>query len=111
MAQESFDVDGVTYVTTSATTVSARGGASTLTSLVIPETVIHAGQTYAVTDIGDDAFKDCPLKEVTLPSTLLTFGREPFNGSNGLVITSHAVQAPTSTNWGRIASDSEKCTL
>ena len=57
VAQESFDVDGVTYVTTSATTVSARGGASTLTSLVIPETVIHAGQTYAVTDIGDDAFK------------------------------------------------------
>lgn len=111
VAQESFDVDGVTYVTTSATTVSARGGASTLTSLVIPETVTHAGQTYTVTDISDDAFKDCPLKEVTLPSTLLTFGREPFNGSNGLVITSHAVQAPTSTSWKRIASDSEKCTL
>ena len=34
-AQESFDVDGVTYVTTSSTTVSATGGASTLTSLVI----------------------------------------------------------------------------
>lgn len=111
VAQESFDVDGVTYVTTSATTVSARGGASTLTSLVIPETVTHAGQTYTVTDIGSDAFVDCPLKEVTLPSTLLTFGEEPFNGSNGLVITSHAVQAPTSTSWKRIASDSKKCTI
>ena len=111
VAQERFDVDGVTYVTTSSGTVSATGGASTLTSLVIPETVTHAGQTYAVTDIGDDAFKDCPLKEVTLPSTLLTFGEEPFNGSNGLVVTSLAVQAPVSTNWGRIVSDSEKCTL
>ncbi|MBR5749772.1 MAG: hypothetical protein IKY01_13500 [Prevotella sp.] len=110
-AQESFDVDGVTYVTTSSTTVSATGGASTLTSLVMPETVTYGGKTYTVTDIGDNAFSDCPLTEVTLPSTLLTFGREPFNGSNGLIITLHAVQAPVSTGWGRIASESEKCTL
>ena len=110
-AQESFDVDGVTYVTTSSTTVSATGGASTLTSLVMPETVTYGGKTYTVTDIGDNAFSDCPLTEVTLPSTLLTFGREPFNGSNGLIITLHAVQAPVSIGWGRIASESEKCTL
>ena len=110
-AQESFDVDGVTYVTTSSTTVSAIGGASTLTSLVIPETVTYGGKSFTVTDIGENAFNDCPLTEVTLPSTLLTFGREPFNGSNGLIITSHAVQAPVSTVWGRIAAESEKCTL
>ena len=110
-AQESFDVDGVTYVTTSSTTVSATGGVSTLTSLVIPETVTNGGKTYTVTDIGRGAFKDCPLTEVTLPSTLLTFGTQPFNGSNGLVITSHAVQAPMSTGGGWIATESEKCTL
>ena len=110
-AQESFDVDGVTYVTTSSTTVSATGGVSTLTSLVIPETVTNGGKTYTVTDIGRGAFKDCPLTEVTLPSTLLTFGTQPFNGSNGLVITLHAVQAPMSTGGGWIATESEKCTL
>lgn len=110
-AQESFDVDGVTYATTSSTTVSATGGATTLTSLVIPETVTNGGKTYKVTDIGDNAFKDCPLTEVTLPSTLLSFGRQPFNGSNGLIITLHAVQAPMSTSGGRIATESEKCTL
>ena len=110
-AQESFDVDGVTYVTTSSTTVSATGGVSTLTSLVIPETVTNGGKTYTVTDIGSGAFKDCPLTEVTLPSTLQTFGSQPFNGSNGLVITLHAVQAPMSTGGGWIATESEKCTL
>lgn len=110
-AQESFDVDGVTYVTTSSTTVSATGGVSTLTSLVIPETVTNGGKTYTVTDIGSGAFKDCPLTEVTLPSTLLTFGTQPFNGSNGLVITSYAVQAPTCTVYSHIVTDGEKCTL
>lgn len=110
-AQTSFDVDGVTYTTISSTTVSATGGASALTSLVIPETVTYQGKSYTVTDIGEGAFKDCPLKEVTLPSTLLTFGNEPFNGSNGLVITSYAVQAPTCTVYSHIVTDGEKCTL
>lgn len=112
-AQASFSVDGVTYVTTSSSTVSATGGASTLTSLVIPETVTFEGKSYTVTDIGDNAFKDCPLTEVTLPSTLLTYGHEPFNGSNGLVITSHAVQAPiSSSGWSEvIVSNRNKCTL
>ena len=110
-AQTSFDVDGVTYTTISSTTVSATGGASALTSLVIPETVTYQGKSYTVTDIGEGAFKDCPLKEVTLPSTLLSFGDEPFNGSNGLVITSYAVQAPTCTVYSHIVTDGEKCTL
>ena len=110
-AQKSFDVDGVNYTTISSTTVSATGGASALTSLVIPETVTYQGKSYTVTDIGEGAFMDCPLKEVTLPSTLLTFGNEPFNGSNGLVITSYAVQAPTCTVYSHIVTDGEKCTL
>ena len=110
-AQKSFDVDGVTYVTQSSSTVSATGGSSTLTSLVIPETVTFEGKSYTVTEIGDNAFIDCPLTEVTLPSTLLTFRKEPFNGSNGLIITLHAVQVPVSTGGGRIATESEKCTL
>ena len=109
-AQKSFDVDGVTYVTTSSTTVSATGGASTLTSLVIPETVTYQGKPYMVTSIEASAFKDSPLTEVTLPSTLLTFGSYPFNGSNGLVITSHAVQAPKAIG-GEIATSRDKCTL
>ena len=110
-AQKSFNVDGVTYVTQSPSTVSATGGVSTLTSLVIPETVTFEGQSYTVTEIGNHAFIDCPLTEVTLPSTLLSFGMEPFNGSNGLIITMHAVQTPVSTSGGRIATESEKCTL
>ena len=109
-AQKSFDVDGVTYVTTSSTTVSATGGASTLTSLVIPETVTYQGKPYMVTSIEASAFKDSPLTEVTLPSTLLTFGSYPFNGSNGLVITSHAVQAPKAIG-GEITTSRDKCTL
>lgn len=111
VAQTSFDVDGVTYTTISSTTVSATGGASAFTSLVIPETVSFGGKSYTVTDIGSGAFIDCPLTEVTLPSTLLTFGNEPFNGSNGLVITSYAVQAPQATDWGVIATYRDKCTL
>lgn len=110
-AQKSFGVDGVTYVTTSSSTVSVTGGVPTLTSLVIPETVTFEGKSYTVTEIGDNAFIDCPLTEVTLPSTLLTFRKEPFNGSNGLIITLHAVQVPVSTGGGRIATESEKCTL
>jgi hypothetical protein len=111
--QASFSVDGVTYVITSSTTVSATGGVPTLTSLVIPETVTFEGKSYTVTNIGDYAFKDCPLKEAALPSTLLTYGREPFNGSNGLILTSYAVQAPRSSSGysGAIVSDRDKCTL
>ena len=53
--------------------------------LVIPETVMHNGETYSVTSIGTDAFVDCNgITELTIPSSVTKIGHGAFFGCTGL---------------------------
>lgn len=48
--------------------------------IVVPESVTHGTQTYAVTHIGDNAFAGCSrLGEIVLPSTLEHIGSRAFS--------------------------------
>ena len=61
-------------------TVTGRWEGVELTGeLVIPETVMHNGQTYTVIAIGDNALRDCNnLTSVVFPSSLVSIGGNAF---------------------------------
>ena len=48
-------------------------------SVIIPNSVTHEGNTYAVTAIGDRAFSSCnKLTSITIPNTVTTIGASAF---------------------------------
>ena len=56
-----------------------------MTGIVIPETVEIDGSTYTVTEIGENAFKDCNnLSSVTIPNTVKTIENWAFYRCYGL---------------------------
>ena len=67
-------------------TVTGRWDGVELTGeLVIPETVMHNGETYTVTAIGDNAFNGCSnLTLVEFPSSLVSIGGNAFWGCSNL---------------------------
>ena len=80
-----FDVGGLSYSTTSGTTVEVMGRASGtfFTVIVIPDTVVDSGATYSVTTIGNNAFQLNALTSVTIPDSVTTIGERAFS-SNAL---------------------------
>ena len=51
-----------------------------LTQVVIPDSVTHDGQTYVVTAIDDETFRDClRLESVTLNEHITTIGKKAFD--------------------------------
>ena len=54
-------------------------------NIVIPESVDYNGNTYPVTSIGYDAFRDCSLlTSVTIPNSVTTIYSFAFDGCSGL---------------------------
>ena len=74
-----FEVNGIYYNkngSVEATVVSGNGYSG---DIVIPETVTYAGDTYAVTAIGNDAFNgQANLNSVTIPGSVKTIGSYAF---------------------------------
>ena len=56
-------------------------------NVVVPSTVEYEGQTYTVTGISENAFEDCDVSSVTLPSTITTLYHGAFWGSSLKQIT------------------------
>jgi hypothetical protein len=80
-----FVIDDVTY---SADDADVNAGAS-ITSyagvggvLVLPTTVVYGPDTYAVTSIGADAFKEKSITAVTLPDSLTSIGPAAFQNNS-----------------------------
>ena len=94
---QTFEVDGINYNVLSVeegTAEVTRGACSG--EVVIPAEVSHAGTTYRVTTIGDEAFYYCyALTSVSMPS-VTTIGDEAFYGCYALT----SVSMPSVTTIG-----------
>ena len=77
-----FAVDGIYYNKTSSNTVEVtykdNNYASYSGEVVIPSTVRYNNVTYTVTAIGDSAFYECIIAELTIPETVLHIGKCSF---------------------------------
>jgi len=74
----SFVDDGITYLPNGPDTASAIGYDGSSREVDIAATVVHAGQTYQVTEIGDLAFYETRLTAVSLPEGLISIGEAAF---------------------------------
>lgn len=71
VAQTTFTVDGINYITTSTSTVEITSGGTYTGNITIPSTVLYLGVTYAVTSIGYQAFSYGPgLTSIIIPSSV-----------------------------------------
>lgn len=76
--------------------VVSIGEHSTLTEVVIPETVVINGETYTVVAIADGAFKNSDITSVEIPATVTSIGADAFTGCEDItVITCKSVTPPT----------------
>ncbi|MEY3499499.1 MAG: hypothetical protein RL308_1168 [Bacteroidota bacterium] len=84
-APTSFNVEGLNYVVTSATTVAVGVNAGKSGSIVIPASVTTACGTYAVTRISASAFQACSgLTSIAIPSSVTSIGNQAFIGCTSL---------------------------
>ena len=74
------------YVETSSTEAKLvqYTNSSSVTSFTVPQTVTNNGKSYTVVGILNNAFENCSLKTVTLPSTVKQINDYAFNGCTAL---------------------------
>ncbi len=87
---QTFEQDGLTYQVTSATTVRVTKAASPTAepyTIDIKANVENDGTTYAVTSIGEGAFKYNKVTKVTLPETLDSIYYDGFGTSKLAEVT------------------------
>jgi hypothetical protein len=62
-----------------------KNGQNAVGSLNIPTSVVYMNQTYTVTLINDEAFKNCTgLSSLTIPNTITIIGSKAFKNCTGL---------------------------
>lgn len=92
--EENFIESGATFETQNGNTAVYTGDDKATGIYTIPETVTHGGNTYTVTEIAPDAFKDnTSLTQVTIPGTVTTIGAGAFAGCANL--TAIYILSPT----------------
>ncbi len=94
------NIDGITYSIDSDSTATAVGVPADKPAvkdgnLAIRQIVNTGKLTCTVTEIADEAFKDCKwLKSVTIPATVVKIGKGAFSGCSGLTEIHCQVVAP-----------------
>ena len=85
-AMHRFEYEGLNYETLSYTEVKVVTGIQRYSGeIVIPDTVEYDGQSYRVTMIGYQAFRDCAeLTNVTIPEGVTMIDQKAFDGCEGL---------------------------
>ncbi len=85
------EVNGIYYIVNNMTakTVSVwynnkKAGTDYSGNVVIPSTITESGATYTVTVIGENAFYECPVTSVTLPSTITKIDQGAFHYCSNL---------------------------
>ena len=63
---------------TSAKTAEVNTWYTTSLNIVIPSSVSYNGGTYSVISIGEDAFRDCEMTNVTIPTSITHIGYRAF---------------------------------
>lgn len=78
-------IDGIRYgIKDEVAMVAAQPRNTTTTS--IPASITYKGATYAVTNIGENAFLDCTsLSSITIPESVRTIGNRAFYGCDSLM--------------------------
>ena len=93
---QTFAVNGINYIVTKSTApfeVAVGSNTSFVGAATIPSSVTNAGNSFAVTSIGDDAFFGCTgLTSITMPNSLTRIGIDTFNSCTSLT----AVTIPSS---------------
>ena len=100
-------MDGIAYSTTSANTVAITSNTPKYTgSITIPSTVDYSAVTYNVTSIGNNAFDNCDVTSITIPSSVTSIGDMAFFRCSGLTsitipssVTSIGEKALDGTAW------------
>ncbi|MEP5601895.1 MAG: leucine-rich repeat protein, partial [Algibacter sp.] len=92
--------NGIAY-TISGSEVSATGYTGNDTAVEIPNTVTNSGNTYTVTSIGDNAFRDNQLTSVDIPESVTNIKYGAFKDNQLTSVTIHN----TVTDIGTVAFD------
>lgn len=77
-AQETFEVNQITYLITSENTVETHSYAGKEVNVIVPEKVQNNGKTYTVTAIGAESFSWTKVESVTMPSSILAIKDKAF---------------------------------
>ena len=77
--RDQFNVDAITYKIASPTEVEVVAYSSTAKEVTITQTSNEQGTHYTVSAIGNDAFKEKGLTNVTIQSTVISIGETAFN--------------------------------
>lgn len=77
-AQETFEVNQITYAVTGESTVETNKYSGKDVNVTVPEQVQHNGKTYTVTAIGAESFSWTKVQSVEMPSTILAIKDKAF---------------------------------
>ena len=71
---QTFSPDCLQYEVLTANTVRLTGCLAQEGIAIIPQTVELSGQTYIVSEIGNEVFKDKAFSAISMPGTITTIG-------------------------------------
>ena len=93
---EVFKIGKFRYEIETPTTVRLISADADITKVLLCETIDYEGNSYTLTYIGEEAFKDCSsLKSVIIPNSVTSIGGWAFEGCSSLT----SVTIPNSVTW------------
>lgn len=99
-----FEVDGIYYNKTSATTVEVTYKDSNYASysgeVIIPSTVTRNGTSYSVITIGDSAFYNSNVYSITIPETVSSIGEQSLIYDCTITCLAHIPPCVKETSFG-----------